>query len=398
MKNFGTLFGYEMKKIWKRPLTWVTVLLFAVVFVYITLRPFFTHGGTTFTITDADGNEISRFLTGGEQYRMRVEGARILSGQPMDETFFQTARETIPREGTYFDKESYFYLIDPCYAQFYAEFSEWLGGTAEHFYTDRRNGIELSWQNRGLTDEETAYWQDMEEQVAKPFIYQPVLGPRMLMNMLGSSGLEVFLPLLVGLCVCELYAQERRTRANSLIFSSREGKLCLYLVKTLAGTSSAVLAVLIVVGAGAAANLLFYGPWGYDGAIQISPWLWGSSLPITMGQGILIVLALLLAYALVCGAVTALVSAWTGSGLCAMAVSVGVMILSIANEYNVPGWREYLPANLVDERGLLSLQITNLFGVQLNVLQSGLLLYLAIAAALTALCWPFWRRSAQGNA
>ena len=398
MKNFGTLFGYEMKKIWKRPLTWGTVLLFAAVASYVTARPFFTSGGVTFTTTDADGSEISSFAAGREQYRMRVEGARALSGQPMDEAFFQTAQETIPLEGTYFDKESYFYLIDPSYWQFYAEFSEWLDDTADHFYTARRNGVELHWQSLELTEEETAYWRNMEERVEKPFVYQPVLGPRMLMNMLGSSGLEVFLPLLVGLCICELYAQERRTRADGLIFSSREGKLCLYLVKALAGAASAVLAVLTVVGAGAAANLLFYGPWGYGGAIQISPWLWGSSLPITMGQGILILLALLLAYALVCGAVAALVSVWTGSGLAAMAVSVGVMILSIANEYNVPGWREYLPANLVDERGLLSLQVVNLFGIQLNVLQSGFLLYLAAAAALTALCWTGWRRSAEGKA
>lgn len=111
----------------------------------------------------------------------------------------------------------------------------------------------------------------------------------------------------------------------------------------LAGAASAALAVLIVAGAGAVANLLFYGPWGYDGAVQISPWLWGSSLPITMGQRILIALALLLAYALMCGAVTALVSVWTGSDLAAMAMSVDVMILSIANEQNVPGWNTCPP-------------------------------------------------------
>ena len=55
MKNFGTLFGYEMKKIWMRPMTWVTVLLFCMVFVYITVQPFFAAGGTTFTTVDTDG-------------------------------------------------------------------------------------------------------------------------------------------------------------------------------------------------------------------------------------------------------------------------------------------------------------------------------------------------------
>ena len=144
---------------------------------------FFRSGGAAFTATDADGKEITQFLTAGEQYRLRVEGARALSGQPMDEAFFQTAQETIPLDKDYFDKESYFFLIDPSYRDFYTEFGEWLNGTAEHYYTARQNGRELSWQR--LTEEDAAYWRELEARVEKPFVYQPVLGPRMLMNMLG---------------------------------------------------------------------------------------------------------------------------------------------------------------------------------------------------------------------
>ncbi len=396
MKNFGTLFGFEMKKIWMRPMTWAAVLVFCAAFITITVQPFSRSGGAAFTATDADGKEITQFLTAGEQYRLRVEGARTLSGQPMDEAFFRTAQETVPLDGERFDKEGYFYPIDPSYRDFYTEFSEWLDGTAERFYTSHQNGRELAWGQ--LSEDDAAYWRAMEERVEKPYVYQPVLGPRMLMNMLGSAGLEMFLPLLVGLCLCDLYAQERRTRASALIFSSPRGKRCLYLAKTLAGAVSAVLAALLVVGAGGFANLLFYGPYGYDGAIQLSPWLWGSSLPITMGQGILILLGLLLAYALVCGAATALASVWSGSGVAAMAVSVGVMIGATVLDRTQEGWWEFMPANLVDERGLVSLHITNLFGAQLNILQSGLALYLIVSAALAALCWLGWRRSARGAA
>ena len=72
MKNFGTLFGYELKKIWTRPMTWAAVLVFCAAFVWITVQPFFRSGGATFTATDANGSEISRFLTAGEQYRLRT--------------------------------------------------------------------------------------------------------------------------------------------------------------------------------------------------------------------------------------------------------------------------------------------------------------------------------------
>lgn len=98
MKNFWTLFRYELKKLWKRPMTWIAVLVFSAGFVTITVQPLFRSGGATFTAADAGGSEISQFLTAGEQYRLRVEGARALSGQPMDEAFFQTAQETIPLE------------------------------------------------------------------------------------------------------------------------------------------------------------------------------------------------------------------------------------------------------------------------------------------------------------
>lgn len=41
---------------------------------------------------------------------------------------------------------------------------------------------------------------------------------------------------------------------------------------------------------------------------------------------------------------------------------------------------------------LLNLCITHLLGLRLNWLQSGVLLYLAIAAVFTALCWLGWQR------
>ena len=47
MKNFGTLFGYELKKIWKRPLLWAAVLVFCGAFVWITAQPFFRSGGAS---------------------------------------------------------------------------------------------------------------------------------------------------------------------------------------------------------------------------------------------------------------------------------------------------------------------------------------------------------------
>ena len=397
MKNLGTLFGYEMKKIWKRPLAWAAVLVFSAIFVYAMARPFLpVTGGAEFTFTDGEGKEISRFLTGNEQYRIQIEGSRSLSGQLMDEEFFRAAREGGPEVNEMFGRDNFFYLVDPTYIDVYYWYSEALDGTAEEFYARRMNGIELSWKHAGLREDDVAYWRDLEDQVEKPFVYYPVYGFQDLMGKLGSGGVAICIPLIVGVCLCELFSQERRTRMNALIFSSRRGRLPLCLAKVLAGGLSAGLAAALVSGAGIVASLLLYGMDGLRAQIQILPWLRSSSFPITIGQAAAILLALTLAYALVCGALAALVSMFTGSGVAALAVSAGVMLATM--QQYLMDWTEYLPANLVDERALTSLRLTNLFGLKLNFIQSGFLLYLLIAVILFGLCWLDWRRkAAKGN-
>lgn len=395
MKNFGTLFGYEMKKIWKRPMTWAVVLIFSAVFVYSMARPFLPNlGGANFTYTDAEGREISKFLTGDEQYRIQIEGSRSLSGLLMDEDFFRAAREGVPKVNEMFGRDNFFYLVDPTYIDVYWWYGERIDGTAEDFYTNRMNGIEWGWEHAGLSEDEIAYWQAMEAQVEKPFVYYPVYSFQNLLNSLGGSGGGVtsFLPLIAGACLCELFSQERRARVDALIFSSRRGRLTQYLAKMLAGGVSAMLAAALVAGATVAASLALHGISGAEAQIQLLGWLWTSSLPVTVGQAVLILLALMLVYALLCGAAAALVSVLTGSGVAALAVSVGIMLAAMLHYEEE--WAAYLPNNLVDEQALLSLRLTDLFGLRLNFIQSGFLLYLLIAVILFGLCWLGWRRNA----
>lgn len=394
MSNLWTLFGYEMKKIWTRKLNWIALVLFSILFVLIQVTSFLTdNNGATFTTVDGSGQQISAFISGNGQYRIRVRGSRNLAGQVMDEAFFRTARETIPLDAEWFEQESYFLLIDPSYFDFYSTTSEYLEGTAEEFYADRQAGIAHRWE-KYLTKEDAAYWATMEAQVEKPFIYQPRLGPETILELFGVSGggEATFLPVIIGICLCDLFALDRRTRAEGLIFTTRQSRRTLYLAKLLAGIASALLAALILAGVVVTANLSVYGTWGWDGAIQLVPWLRHSSLPITMGQAVLLLLGLMLAYALLCGGLTALVSVFTGSSVTALAASVGLMLLTMMQFSG--DWAEFMPSNLVDMRAFYSLHLTDIFGLRLNLYQSGFLLYLLVTAGLLTLCYLGWRRNA----
>ncbi len=417
MKNLGTLFGYEMKKIWKRPMTWIAVLVFSAGFVWYAPIPFYNYG-RTYTFTQPDGTVLSREFTPEEQDRFMIEAPRLLSGQPIDEEFFAKAEENIPARLEDFDfsnsedmekvreieeqRDGYFFLVDPTYYGAY----RMLGGQNRYLHRLEWFKADVEANNNGyLTEEEIAYWTELEEQIQQPYIYEPTDAPNRLFDVLGTMG--IFIPVLVALCVCDLFSQEQRARTYPQIFSSRQGCSCLYLAKILAGSATSVLAAAIGIGAVIAASLIRYGPWGWGAAIQLCQYVSSCSFPITARQGILVLTALLLVYALLCGAVISLVSMWSGSGVASLAVGaalVGGQLLVLQQMWilemmvsAVPLLQDmlaYLPIALVNASVLTGKKLAHFFGLTLNYIQAGILVYLAVTVLLAALCWLGWRRRA----
>ena len=417
MKNLGTLFGYEMKKIWKRPMTWIAVLVFSAGFVWYAPIPFYNYG-RTYTFTQPDGTVISREFTPEEQDRFMIEAPRLLSGQPIDEEFFAKAEENIPARLEDFDfsnsedmekvreieeqRDGYFFLVDPTYYGAY----RMLGGQNRYLHRLEWFKADVEANNNGyLTEEEIAYWTELEEQIQQPYIYEPTDAPNRLFDVLGTMG--IFIPVLVALCVCDLFSQERRAKTYPQIFTSRQGRKCLFVAKILAGSATSVLAAAIGIGAVIAASLIRYGPWGWGAAIQLCQYVSSCSFPITARQGILVLTALLLVYALLCGAVISLVSMWSGSGVASLAVGaalVGGQLLVLQQMWilemmvsAVPLLQDmlaYLPIALVNASVLTGKKLAHFFGLTLNYIQAGILVYLAVTVLLAALCWLGWRRKA----
>lgn len=406
MKNLGTLFGYEMKKLWKRPMTWAAVLIFSAGMVYYAPIPVY-HYDNTFTVVLADGQTISRQVTVEEQDRVSVEAPRLLSGQVMDEEFFQRARDIRSKlASTEVDTNltgayAYFQLVDPTYLGAY----QLLGLKDNYLHRlDRfRENVESSWGNY-LTEEEIRYWERLEAQIEQPFIYEPTDAPNRLFDVLGTMG--IFIPVLVALCVCDLFSQERRARMHPQIFTSQQGQKCLFLAKILAGGATSMLAAAIAVGAVIGSSLIRYGTWGWGAAIQLCRYLLSCPYPITAWQGILILTGMILVYALLCGVLISVVSLWSGSGVAALAIGavlVGGQILLVQMMSALDAFLTlpvviavlyYLPMGLVNAAALNVQPLKYFFGLPLNPIQAGVLVYLAVSAVLAAMCWLGWRRRA----
>lgn len=417
MKNLGTLFGYEMKKIWKRPMTWIAVLVFSAGMVYYAPIPFYNYANT-YSATLPDGRVVSHEFTPEELDKFMLEAPRLLSGQVIDEAFFEKAEENIPAFEEPVDvstiegarkvaeiqdaRDGYFYLVDPTYYGAYRLLS--FRDALLHRQDEIAEEAQTHWKNY-LTDEEIAYWLKQEAQIQQPFVYEPTDAPNRLFDVLGTMG--VFIPVLVALCVCDLFSQERRARTYPQIFVSRQGRNCLYAAKILAGGASSMLAAAMAVGAVIGSSLIRYGTWGWGAAIQLCNYVRSCSFPITAWQGILILVVMMLVYALLSGALISVVSMWSGSGVAALAAAgafVGGQLLIPQMQPimgTVLGFLPflygmfcYLPIALINAAALTEKTMANFFGVLLNRIQAGILVYLAVTAALAAVCWLGWRRQA----
>jgi len=335
----------------------------------------------------------------------------------MDEEFFAKAEEHIPARVENVDpttpeelsqleenresRDGYFRLVDPTYYGAYQLL------TIQDWYLHRMERVteyaESHWKTY-MTDEEIAYWLDREAQVEQPFIYEPTDAPNRLFDVLGTMG--IFIPVLVALCVCDLFSQERRAKTYPQIFTSRQGRKCLFVAKILAGGASSMLAAAMAVGAVIGSSLIRYGTWGWGAAIQLCRYMLSCSFPITAWQGILILTAMILVYALLCGALISVVSMWSGSGVAALAVGAalvgGQMLIAqmqsiLSGFLTLPFVTEllhYLPMGLVSISVLCTQRLTSFLGFRLNYIQAGILVYLAVSAVLAAVCWLGWRRQA----
>lgn len=400
MKNFGTLFGYELKKLLKRKLCWGAVIVLTAFCAYGVIRSSTYSRNLTVPMIDENGNETGEnlYISGEEIYNTYRQTEGNLNGRVMDDEFFREMQENIPdlKEP---EMSIYFWTEDATYSDVYSMI-DGIGDpesiTAEEFYAVLWEQTRLSWDNygaerEGISESEKDYWTEQVSHIQKPFIYREAWkGTSALINFFYT--LMGLLPVAAAVCVCTIFSEDRRRRMDALVFTARESRVPLYLAKALAGVTMTALVGAVIVGATVTAHLTVWGSSGFDACIQMYRII--SPRPITVGQMFLSMLVLLMLYTMLCGGLTMLVATITRSSIVALAIPV--LLVQILDRFHQPpyGWAGYLPYNLISTNGLNNVELVNIFGVYLNNFQFGPLLYLAITVLLLALCWLGWRRSA----
>ena len=407
MKNLGTLYRFELRKIFSRKLTWVFL---AVILLYCIISIVTVSNSNTITLEyiDESGTLATISLTNKEYFSQSREAGQKISSQPMDDTFFAEMGQSVPEfdvfeleENEFYNSElAYFLFQDATYYHVYSIVDGLVENprtiSAEDFYSALEMVRERVWDREELTDSEKDYWREQAAEIETPFIYnRPWVATPLLFDFIYN--LLDILPLAVAVCLCTIFSEDRNMRIEELIFSSKNSRRPLFAAKILAGVTGALLVAVSVIGTTMITHFVIYGAEGLDAVIQMSDS--SSALSIKLFQFILAQIIWLILLAMVYAGMTMLTSILTHNGIVAFLIPVAVMLFisDFIDPTNTSRIADYLPHNLVGWGAEYNCHLVNILGVQMNCLQFAPLLYGGIALVLLFLCGLGWRRIASNK-
>ena len=192
-------------------------------------------------------------------------------------------------------------------------------------YALRAGEIAQRMEEQGLSEEEKAYWERLEEGVQKPFVYRDHRGPAGLLRAFQALGFFIFLLSAIGLS--GTYARETADSMNQLLLCSRYGKRELYTIKLAAGFTWILTVALIVLLSVTIPYCGLYGMEGMAEMLQLVKPL--SMLPYSIGHMLAVYTGIYLLAAVLYAGVTMLLSVTTQNQMATVCVLMGCLLIDL---------------------------------------------------------------------
>lgn len=347
MRDLGTLYQYELKKIVKRKLLWITLLI-CVLCTAVTVVSGLL--GTYYV----DGEAVD---THYHMYQVDRAYRENLSGRVIGQALLQEMADgygRIPFEAERYTLTEEYQTYARPYSDIFNLVRSWTNLSASQamswepdegaLYAARLQKLEDEWQSQRLSDGEKAFWLEKERQIEIPLTYYYHEGYEILLDSFLSMGVLMLLFVAIGLS--SVFSDEHTRRTDQLMLSSVNGKHAVYWAKILAGVtvsiSSAALIAVLAVGL----CLGVYGTEGFYAAFQLYALMY--SYPLTLGQACLIAYGILILTSVFAGVFVMVLSELLRSNIATLAVCTGFVIagglIAIPEEYRAVSqlW-DYLP-------------------------------------------------------
>lgn len=395
MNNFGVLYRYELKKILKRKIVYVTL---AVCFIVTALILIGELIGSYYIGNEKVDTKYHMFLT-DRNYQKKLNGKEI-NQSLLEETIEAYGMIPITAE-KYSSTEEYQKYARPYSAIFnfvrattqmtFSEIIQWTPGL-DDLYARRQSMLENQWISENLSEGEKAFWQQKEADINTPFIYQITESYSILFRAVTTIGLFVLMA--VSICLSGLFAEEHTKRTDQLILCSKHGKGMAYWAKILAGISFAIGTSLLLSTFASILSVCIYGTDGFDAMFQLI--FARYSYPLTACQAVLILYGCVIVTSVIFSTIVMLLSEILHSSIATLAITFGMLILSmicsIPSQYRVLAqiW-DWLPSGFLTPWNIFDIRLVFAFGHYLTAWQAVPVIYILASMLIAAIGKPIYR-------
>lgn len=409
MRQFFTLYRFEIKKIFQKPYVPALLALSIALTLFLNVRPLL--GEQTVAYVDEQQQFHFEAVSNYEAIQLERRFAREDAGKLLDNEAAWTMQEMNRRYQEIYNQ----YAPDlTCVLLNHSLVFETLGRTrvnpvAEHIeypadyaYQSLERGREEEFSSQLLSQEEIAYWEREGTRLTTPFVMEYTGGWRGILE--KASWLNLMALVFALISLCSSFSDDDAYKTRPLLASAAHSRMPLTLARLAAGVSLACGCVLLLFGLTAAIQFFVHGAGGAQMPIQLlelesdqkgigDVYLSNSCRDMTAGQAVLVTVGMSLLIALFAGALSMLLSKLLRRAVPALALPLGLLLLSMIFEppfyyydrVRAQIW-SYMPIQRLYQTFLADERLVSLGGVQLDCIPVSVLLYGGLAAAALVTC------------
>lgn len=310
---FMTLYKWELKKIWKRRITKITLAICVAITIFMGVANIIS----SYSI---NGESISAY-----EYEKRCHMySESISGRTIDDSLLHDMRTSIEQDGTN--------AYNDLYQQLYWIFGDKqlaYDSDANNMYQQLSKSIDETCNIQYLSADEKAYWLQKKETFF-PYTWQYAKGYQSVI--VSTATINIMLLFLLAVCLPAVFSDEHIRRTDQLVLSSRFGKKQLYRAKLSAGISFGIFSVVLFYAVLIVLSVFVYGTDGFHaGMHMLNPiCLWA----MNMGQAAILSIVLVIIFSVLYSILAMFLAEILKNGIASTAILVGITLCTLF--FNIP--------------------------------------------------------------
>ncbi len=390
------LIGFELKKIMKKKIVWITIVIFLLLQLMQTCMAYFISSryiDGKFFETKADLRKIER------------KYAQALSERKIDDNLLAELANTYKYKPDSFEKaQSYEYLSSDDYQNKVRPYeavdklvqemsgiknagingySNVLDITQDKLYKTRRSGVEALWKMYHLSDAEIKYWTEKEKKLPEVFTYKYGGAYTELIDMGGCYFIFMLMIFFIAICMEGVFIDEHLRKTDQLILCTRYGRKESYAAKIAAGCIVTACVTLLYWMVTVIAYAGIYGTGDFSASVQVAYYsFFSETRPV--GQIFLIMTGILFLSSIVLCIITMALSELINNNIGTMAVIIAfsffiARLVQMPSDYKLLGkiWNLVFPINILKaDEGFFDVRLWNIFGIHLTQWQLAPFVYI----------------------